>query len=378
MEKRFDPSELHRVVFKVGTSSILKEDGVVRLGFLGKLVTTIGRLHARGVQVVLVTSGAIALGARQLGLPKRPVHVQDKQACASAGQTELMALYQKLFSTLGIHTGQVLLTRDALVDRRRYLYARETMLRLLEWGVVPVVNENDSVAVDEIQFGDNDELSALVAALIDADLLLLLTDVEGLYDADPKTNPRAMVIETLTQPIEELLEFAGRRATRFGSGGMRSKLLAAQYCRNCGIACIIAASKADLLDRLLAGEPVGSFIPPGPRVDGRARWLAKAASVQGEIHVDRGAADALRKQKKSLLPKGVTRVTGDFARGDAVVLLDDEAKEIGRGVARYASGDLARIIGKHGREIESVLGFTFGDEVVHRDDLVLIPHGPKS
>jgi len=373
--RRFDPADLHRVVFKVGTSSILKEDGVVRLGFLGKLVTTIGRLHADGVQVVLVTSGAIALGARQLGLAKRPVHVQDKQACAAAGQTELMALYQKLFSTLGIHTGQVLLTRDALDDRRRYLHARETMLRLLEWRVVPVVNENDSVAVDEIQFGDNDELSGLVAALIDADLLVLLTDVEGLYDADPKTSPNAKVIDTLTQPIEDLLEKVGNRPSRFGRGGMASKLMTAQYCRSCGIACVIAASKADVLDRLLAGEAVGSFVPPGPRVDGRGRWLAKAATMQGALRLDRGAAEALRHRRKSLLPKGITGVDGEFARGDAVVLLDDEGKEIGRGVARYGSGDLARILGKHGREIESVLGFTFGDEVVHRDDLVLTRNG---
>ncbi len=369
--RRFDPTNLRRVVFKVGTSSILKENGLVRLGFLGKLVTTIGRLHADGVQVVLVTSGAIALGARQLGLPKRPVRVQDKQACAATGQTELMALYQKLFSTLALHTGQVLLTRDALDDRRRYLHARETVLRLLEWGVVPVVNENDSVAVEEIQFGDNDELSALVAALIDADLLVLLTDVAGVYDADPKTHPDARVIDQLTQPIEELLAMVDDHPSRFGSGGMRSKLLAAQYCRNCGIACIITGSRADQLDQLLAGERIGSFVPSGPRVDGRARWLARAASVQGTIHVDAGAALALREKHKSLLPKGVIRATGAFVRGDTVRLMDPDGKEVGRGVARYGGADLALIRGKHGREIESVLGFTFGDEVVHRDDLVL-------
>ena len=372
---RFDPAKLRRVVFKVGTSSILKETGLVRLGFLGKLVTTIGRLHADGVGVVLVTSGAIALGARQLGLEKRPVRLQDKQACAAAGQTELMSLYEKLFSTLGIHTGQVLLTRDALEDRRRYLYARETMLRLLEWGVVPVVNENDSVAVDEIQFGDNDELSGLVAALIDADLLVMLTDVEGLYDADPKSSPGAKIIDTLDQPIDELLDKVGGRPTRFGRGGMRSKLMAARFCRNCGIACIIAASRSNLLDPILAGEAVGSFVPPGPRVDGRCRWLAKAATAQGSIKMDAGAAEALRLGKKSLLPKGVMSIKGEFSRGDAVILLDEKGREIGRGMARYASHDLARIKGKHGREIETVLGYTFGDEVVHRVDLALTCDG---
>jgi glutamate 5-kinase len=368
---RFDPQQLRRVVFKVGTSSILKESGLVRLGFLGKLVTTIGRLHQRGVQCVLVTSGAIALGARQLGLAKRPVRVQDKQACAAAGQTELMALYQKLFSTITLQTGQVLLTRDALVDRRRYLHARETMLRLLEWGVVPVVNENDSVSVEEIQFGDNDELSALVAALIDADLLVLLTDVEGLYDADPKEEPKAKVIATIDEPIEDLLANISNRPTRFGRGGMKSKLLAAQYCRNCGIACVIAPSRADLLERVLAGEEIGSFVPPGPKVDGRARWLARAASVEGEIRIDAGAEKALREKGKSLLPKGIVKIDGDFARGDAVVVADAEGREIGRGFVRYGSEDLARIVGKRGSEIESLLGFTFGDEVVHRDDLVL-------
>lgn len=370
--KRFDPSSIRRIVIKLGSSSIIRTDGIVRLGFLGKLVTTIGKLRNEGVEVVLVSSGAIAMGARLLNYEEPPVRISDKQACASTGQMELMTLYQKLFSSLKIQIGQVLLTRDDLQDRRRYLNARDTMFRLFDLGIIPIVNENDSVAVDEIKFGDNDEVSALVAGLVYADLLVLLTDVDGLYDADPQSEPDAKVIEAVEGPIDEFIENSRQSKSTFGTGGMHSKLEAAKLSHNYGIPCIIARAKGGVLQKVLAGNNVGTLIiPTEKKVDGRSRWIAKAAAVGGNIRLDAGAVEAVSSGHKSLLPKGITSIEGDFLRGAVVILSDSDNREIGRGVVRYGSDDLEKIIGKHGTKIESVLGFTFGDEAVHQHDLVL-------
>ncbi len=372
VSERFDPATLKRVVIKVGSSSIIQPDGPVRLGFLGKLATTIAELHGRGVQIVLVSSGAIALGRKRLGMEKKPVHIEDKQACAAAGQMELMSLYQNMLSTLSMQTGQVLLTRDDLEDRRRYLNARETLKRLLELGVLPIINENDSVSVDEIQFGDNDELSALVAGLVDADLLVLLTNVDGLFDANPKDNPDAKLIECIDCSADEYFDNADNRETDLGKGGMRSKLAAAQICRGFGIPCVIARSKGSILEKALNGESVGTYVQPLEcHVGSRDRWLSKAAAVQGSLSLDPGAVEALTKNGKSLLPKGIVAVDGDFKRGAVLSITDDHGKEIGRGVARYNSRDLQRIMGKYAVEIESILGYTFGDCVVRQDDLAL-------
>ena len=370
--KRFEQSSIHRLVIKLGSSSIIRADGIVRLGFLGKLVTTIGILRRSGVEIVLVSSGAIAMGAQLLNYEEPPVKISDKQACASTGQMELMTLYQKLFSSLKIKIGQVLLTRDDLEDRRRYLNARDTMFRLFDLGIIPIVNENDSVSVDEIKFGDNDEVSALVAGLVYADLLVLMTDVDGLYDADPLSDQEARVIETVEGPIEQFIENARQTKSSFGSGGMHSKLEAAKLSHNYGIPCVIARAKGRTLKKVLAGENVGTLIAPAEKkVDGRARWIAKAAAVSGNIVLDQGAVDAVSTGHNSLLPKGIKSIEGDFLRGAVVVLSDPEDCEIGRGVVRYGREDLDKIIGKHGSEIESVLGFTFGDEAVHQHDLVL-------
>lgn len=373
MKQRFDPSSINRVVVKVGSSSIIRTDGMVRLGFLGKLVTTIGKLRRQGVEIVLVSSGAIAMGAKRLDRIERPIRIPDKQACAAVGQNELMTLYEKLFSTLQIRTGQVLLTREDLEDRRRYLNAREALLYLMEIAVVPVVNENDSVAVDEIKFGDNDELSALVAGLVSADLLVLLTDVDGLYKKDPHSDPEARIIGTVNKPVDELLDVANGKTGPFGLGGMRTKIEAARLCQSYGIPCVIARSRGSVLEKVLQGEQVGTFVEPlRTRVDARSRWLAAAAHVHGELILDKGAARALVQGGKSLLPIGILKVTGEFLRGAVVVAKDEAGREIGRGQVRYASEDLQRIHGHQGNEIESILGFTFGDEVIHCDDLALM------
>jgi glutamate 5-kinase len=371
MKKRFKPGALTRVVVKIGSSSIISENGEVRLGFLGDLVTTVGRKMKDGLQVVLVSSGAIAMGSQHLGMVERPVHIQDKQACAAAGQTELMALYQSLFSTMSLRTGQVLLTREDLENRRRYLNGRETLLRLLELSVIPIINENDSVSVDEIKFGDNDELSAMVAGLVDADLLIMLTDVDGIHKTDPRKSPDAPVIPTINGSFEELAKAAGEGG-EMGQGGMNTKLEAARICSNLGIPCIIARGDGPVLVQALDGEPVGSYVIPGPKkVLSRGRWVAQAASVQGTLVLDKGAVKAIRSGKASLLPPGIAGVEGEFLRGAVVVLADQLGKELGRGVVRYASADLQRILGKHGDQIEPILGFTFGDEIVHRNNIVL-------
>ncbi|MDP8223021.1 MAG: glutamate 5-kinase [Candidatus Lernaella stagnicola] len=372
MPKRFDPTALRRIVVKVGSSSIINEEGLVRLGFLGKLATTIGRWRRDGVETVLVSSGAIAMGSLRIGRDEPPVRIQDKQALASIGQSQLMGLYQRLLSTLGVPVGQVLLSRDDLEDRRRYLNARETLQRLLELGAVPIINENDSVAVDEIQFGDNDQLSALVAGLVGADLLVLLTNVDGLYDSDPRENPDAKVIERLDRSLEEMLEITNGKPSAFGKGGMRSKLEAAQLCHNYGIHCVIARGRGSVLQAVLAGRPTGTYVPPSERgLSGRERWLANAALVAGELVLDDGAVEAMTMGHHSLLPSGIVRLTGDFARGAVIKLVDQRGKEIGRGVVRYGRPALEKIIGKRGDEIEKTLGFTYGDRVIHRDNIVL-------
>jgi len=372
LEKRFDPASLAKIVIKVGSSSIVGEDGTVRLGFLGKLATTIGRLRQRGVEVVLVSSGAVAMGARRIGEPDRPTRIPDKQACAALGQTALMALYEGLFVTLSLRTAQVLLSRDDLEDRRRYLNAREALLRLLELGAVPIINENDSVAVEEIQFGDNDQLSALVAGLINADLLILLTNVDGVFNGDPRENPDAQVIERIETPIDELIGISSAKPGAFGKGGMRSKLEAARLCRHFGIHCVIARGRGSALTAVLDGEPVGTYIPPAPRpANARQRWLANAAPVAGKVRLDPGAVSAVRTDRSSLLPSGVVAVDGEFSRGAVVILADADGNEVARGVVRYNSVELRTILGRRGSEIEDVLGYTYGDRVIHRDYIAL-------
>ncbi len=366
---RFDPNRLRRVVIKIGSSSIVKESGRVRLGFLGQLVTVLGRLHRRGIGVVLVSSGAIAMGYTRLGFKEKPGDIPSRQACAAAGQTELMSLYQKLFETNHLQTAQVLLTRDDMEDRRRYLNARETLLKLMEFSLIPIINENDSVAVEEIQYGDNDRISALVAGAVDADLLVLMTDVDGLYTTNSEGN--RSLVPRIEGEMDDWLMACGPNGS-LGSGGMRSKLEAAGLCRQYGIPCLIARSEGVVLDRALNGEEVGTYIVAGERrLDGRHRWLLKAAGVQGALQIDEGARKALVEGKKSLLPKGVIGVEGDFARGAVVRILDADGREVGRGVVRYNAADLSRIRKCYGHEITGILGYTFGDEVIHRDNLVL-------
>jgi glutamate 5-kinase len=330
---------------------------------------------ARDREVVLVSSGAIVTGMARLGLGVRPRSIPEKQAAAAVGQTALMWHYEAAFKRHGLTVGQVLLSAHDISDRARYLNARNTLLTLLRFKVVPIVNENDTVAVEEIKVGDNDNLSALVASLIEADLLVVLTDVDGLYTGDPEVDPAARKLDTVDAVTDDILRLVWDRAGRVSVGGMATKLEAAQKAAASGVPMIIGSGREDgVLARILRGEPVGThFLPRADRLGARKRWIAFAVPPQGRLTVDAGARQALTLQGKSLLPSGVTAVEGDFAAGEVVAVAgDSDDGEFARGLVNFDAGELRRIRGAKTQEIEDRLGYKSFDEVIHRDNLVLL------
>lgn len=367
-------AEIKRVVVKVGSSSVTGAGGEPDAGRLGDLVGQVASLKKDGIEVLLVSSGAIAAGMGRLGLDQRPSTMPEKQACAAVGQGIIMHTYEKLFSGHGVIAGQVLLTRGDLADRSRFLNARNTLNTLLHLNVVPIINENDTVAVEEINFGENDFLSALVAGLVDADLLCLLTDIDGLYTADPRVVPGARLIPTVTSITPELELLAGGPGSARGSGGMASKLAAARVAMQCGTAVVVArAGDSDVLPRILAGEELGTlFSPAATRLEHRKRWIAHGAPVAGRLEVDDGAVFALVRGGKSLLPSGVTGVEGCFEAGNAVGIFAVDGREVARGIVNFDSGELTLIKGRQTGEIEGLLGHKDYDEVVHRNNMVLM------
>jgi glutamate 5-kinase len=336
------------------------------------LAEQIARLAAAGGSPVVVTSGAIAAGAGRLKLPRRPRTIPEKQAAAAVGQSYLMAAWEHAFRVRGLQVAQVLLTGGDLADRRRFTNAANTLGTLLEYGVVPVINENDTVAVDEIRVGDNDTLSATVAVLVGADLLVILSDIEGLYTADPRCDPRATLVPTVRGVDAALLESAGGTSSSVGTGGMRTKLVAARRVNDFGIPMAIASGRdAANIGRLLAGEPVGTvFLPVGRRLAGKKHWIRHTLAAAGDIQVDAGAAKALLRGGKSLLPAGVTGTRGEFAAGDPVRIVGADGKEIARGLTRYSAAEIAGIKGLTTERVRC-LGCHREDEVVHRDELVV-------
>lgn len=359
---------------KVGTSSIAYPTYRLNLERMERLVREIADLTNRGMEVVLVTSGAISAGVSRLGFSQRPITLPAKQAVAAVGQGLLMQVYEKLFSEYGQVVAQVLLTREDLKSRERYLNSRHTLLELLRYRVVPIVNENDTVAVDEIKFGDNDTLSALVAALVGADLLLILSDVDGVFTADPRQHPNARLLDTVTN-IDAMAVVAGGAGSARGTGGMITKFQAARIASRSGIPMIVASGSRDgVIHSVVDGESVGTlFVPETDRLSSRKQWLAFYHQPQGRIHIDKGARRALLEAGKSLLPIGVTHVEGAFAAGDLIAILDDEAREVGRGLVNYASAEVDRIKGHRSDDISGILGRKDYDEVIHRDNLVLFP-----
>ena len=362
-----------RIVVKIG-SGLLSQDGQVRTRVFGDVARQVAALCDAGREVVLVSSGAIALGSRELGWDHPGRSIPEKQAAAAVGQIGLVETYQKRFARYGLKVAQVLLTRTGLQDRERFLNARNTLTTLLALGVVPIVNENDTVATEEIRFGDNDNLSATVVNLVGADLLVLLSDVDGLYEQRPEPDrplpPRFDVVEKIDARVKEA---AGGSGSAFGRGGMITKLEAAETAARSGAATVVCdGRKRDGLVRLLAGEAVGTLFMPGDRLRSRKHWLAFTTRPKGELVLDDGAVRALQEGGKSLLPAGIVEVRGRFGIGDAVACLDRGGREVARGLAAYGAREVERIRGLETRKVAKVLGYSNGNAVVHRDDLVVL------
>jgi glutamate 5-kinase len=359
--------QVSRLVVKVGTSSLVTPGGGVSRTRLDRLVTQVAAA-ARERPSVLVSSGAISAGLRPLGMVRRPSDIPALQAAAAVGQGRLMAAYSEAFARRRLVAAQVLLTQDDFVHRRQFVNAKNTFQRLLAAGAVPVVNENDTVATEEIRFGDNDRLAALVAVMVQADLLVLLSDVEGIYSRDPRKG-RAVL-------LREVADLGGVHATgpHRGLGGMASKIEAATIATAAGIGVVVAnASRASVLDRILDGEAVGTYLPPAPRRQrARKAWIAFVRDVRGRLGVDDGAERALRKDGRSLLAAGVRSVEGGFAAGDAVEVTGPGGRAFARGIVNYGSGELARIAGRSGADLASLPGGPYDREVIHRDQLVVI------
>jgi glutamate 5-kinase len=363
-----------RLVVKVGSGLIATPDHGPDAERIGALADDLAAVVADGREVALVSSGAIVTGMARLGMPERPRSIPEKQAAAAVGQSALMWHYEQAFSRHAIRVGQVLLTGQDISDRSRYLNARNTLLTLLTFGVLPIVNENDTVAVDEIKVGDNDNLAALVAQLIEADLLVLLTDVDGLYRGDPRRDPGARRLAFVETVTEDVLRLVYDRVDRVSVGGMSTKLEAAQKAGASGIAMVIASGReAGTLPALLRGEDVGTwFRPREDRLTARKRWIAFAVPPQGRLTVDAGALKALTERGKSLLPSGLVEVEGDFQAGAVVALAAAGGVEFARGLANYDADELRRIRGVKTGDIEQVLGYKGLDEVIHRDNLVVL------
>src|SRR5947209_5596209 len=364
----------HTVVVKVGTNVLTGADGRLAPQRLQALADQVQRIRKSGRKVALVSSGAIGAGVGRLGLGKRPTDLRQLQACAAVGQGFLMRAYQECLDGHGTHTAQILLTAGDFDHRGRYLNVRNTILTLFEWGVVPIINENDTVSVAEIRFGDNDHLAAMVTNLLQAPLLVLLTVVEGLYASDPTTDPNAQLLTTVPLIDSAVLEMAGGSRSTLGTGGMRSKIRAARLATAAGESVIMAdGTRPGVLDAILAAEPVGTlFLPHGSTVPAWKRWLGYTARPKGKLVVDAGARAAVERTGRSLLPIGVVQVVGTFGKGDVVGLCDADGAEFARGLTNYSSADAAKLVGLRTEQIAEVLGTLPYEEVVHRDNLVVI------
>lgn len=362
------------LVIKIGTSSLTQPDsGQLALSTIASLIEVLCKLRRQGHRVILVSSGAVGVGCARLGLTERPKAIALKQAVAAVGQGRLMRIYDDLFTAMQQPIAQVLLTRGDLVERNRYINAYQTFQALLQLGVVPIVNENDTVAVEELKFGDNDSLSALVAGLVRADWLFLLTDVDRLYSADPRRNPDAEPIIRV-QRIEELAGVkTGTSGTAWGTGGMITKISAARIATDAGVRTVITQGRSpENLLKILAGESIGTQFEPQPRpINARQRWIAHGLIPTGTLTLDEGAVNAVRQLGRSLLAAGIIQVEGDFESQDAVRLCDRAGQEIARGLVNYTSAELQKIRGRRSDEIAAILGYAGAETVVHRDNLVL-------
>ena len=364
-----------RIVIKVGTSTITYANGKRNFSQIDRLAREISDLQNQGKEMILVTSGAVAVGVDRMGLPGKPKTIPGKQAAAAVGQGVLMHTYEKFFADYGQIVAQVLITKTEAIDRHRYTNTRNTFMELMRQRVIPIVNENDVVALDELKIGDNDNMSALVAGIVDADLVIILSDVDGLYTANPQTHPDAVVVPEVVEITPEIEASAGGVGSARGTGGMATKIQAAKAATSSGIHLVIASgTEKNAITRVLQGEELGTlFVSRENRLQFRKRWLAFGAKIAGSIVVDDGCAKAIRKAGGcSILPAGVFAVQGEFLPGSTVSVIDKDAHELARGLVHYSSAELEQIKGCNSGEIANILGHKNFDEVIHRDDLVIL------
>ena len=366
----------HRIVIKIGSSTLTGGTKQISMPQIVSLVEQISRLHNQGYLIVLVSSGAVAAGREVLKYPELPGFIPVKQMLSAVGQPRLMAIYTQLFNIYSKTVAQVLLTRSDISHRQRYLNARNTLEALLMQGIIPIINENDTVATDEIRVGDNDTLSAMVSNLIEADTLILLTDQPGLLTADPHVDQNAQLIPEVNEPVipEWIWQAAGNISNGLGTGGMVSKLQAADLARHSGCRVVITnGSQADILQKVISGKAIGTYFSPTVNnLESRKRFILAGPKPAGKLFIDPGAARAMINGKSSLLPVGVVRVEGRFKRGETVKVLDTDQKEIAIGIASYESASMEKLCGHHSHEIEGILGYTYGDELIHHDNMILL------
>jgi glutamate 5-kinase len=365
---------IKRVVIKIGSRVLTDADGGLDHAVIGRICGDIALLREQGKQVIVVSSGAIAAGRSELGLTEKPKTIPQKQAAAAIGQTRLMRAYEEALAPHALKAAQLLLTSEDLGSRQRFLNARATIDTLLGFGIIPVINENDTVVVEEIKFGDNDNLSALVTNVAESDLLVILTDVDGLYSADPGANPDARLIPLVQGITRELERAAGGSGSSVGTGGMATKVAAAKKAGKNGVPTILVAGKrAGILSAAMSGEDVGTlFLPHGTGLNRRKHWIAYTLKPAGRVIVDDGARNVLLKKGKSLLPSGVVAVDGRFERGACVRICGADGSEFARGLSDYSSGEIARLAGHNSSEIEALLGYRYADVIIHRDNLVVM------
>ncbi|MFQ5400783.1 MAG: glutamate 5-kinase [Anaerolineae bacterium] len=363
-----------RIVIKLGTSVLTGNTTRLDRPHMVELVRQCAALYRQGKDIIICSSGAIAVGRERLSFPDLPETISNKQMLAAVGQSRLMLMWERFFEVYGIHVGQILLTRSDVENRKRFLNARDALRTLLKHRIIPIINENDAVATEEIKVGDNDNLSALVTILAEADLLLLLTDQPGLFTADPRTHPDAQLIPEVRTIDETLRKLAGGSISGLGVGGMITKLQAADVARRAGADVIIASGRApDVITSIVGGDAIGTRFPAVEHaLESRKRWILAGPKPAGCVVVDEGAAAALRQGGRSLLPAGIVAVSGRFERGDTITITGKEGSEMARGIARYSSRDLAQIAGHHSDEIEARLGYAYGPVAVHRNDMIML------
>ena len=374
MFKRNEIKNAVRVVVKIGTSTLTYNNGKLNLFRIEKLVRELADLANQGKEIILVTSGAVGAGLDRLGSTERPKTIPEKQAVAAIGQGILMHMYEKLFAEYGQIVAQVLLTGENSVKHKLYINSRNTLLTLLKMGVIPVINENDAIAIDELKIGDNDTLSATVATIVDADLLIILSDIEGVFTANPQNDPTAQLIEEITDITPEIEELAGGAGSKLGTGGMYTKIQAAKIAVNAGVTMVIASGALEgVVRNILSGEKIGTIFPAKEQhLQVRKSWLAFGAMIKGELVVDEGCEKALITEGSSLLSVGIVEVKGTFDQGNSVRILSKQGREIARGLANYNSEEIKKICGKNTNNISKILGSKLYDEVIHRDNMVIM------